>query len=177
MTRTASGTVSLHRVTEFSRRVHLWSRGADVPATGPEAGVPVVQVIGTGFTGATEIEFGTNDLDPAIKTGGHSLSSLVFTLVSSTLITLTDPSGTGVVDVRVVTPVGTSALSAADRFSYTAAQATVTTTTPPVAPPTTTTTPPVALPTTTTTIAVASGGSDASCRLVDWPLPGSCPAS
>ncbi len=120
-----------------------------LPSDGPTAGGTSIEVIGTGFTGATEVEFGSTDLflaggaQPAIATG---TTSLTFTLVSSTLITLNDPAGTGVVDVRVTTPVATSAITAADRFTYKA---------PATTPPTTTTTPPTTSTTTTTPPVVA----------------------
>ncbi|WP_295854411.1 IPT/TIG domain-containing protein [Tardiphaga sp.] len=65
-------------------------------------------ITGTGFTGATAVNFGAT---PA--TG--------FTLNSATSITATSPAGTGTVDVRVTTAGGTSATSAADQFTYTTA--------------------------------------------------------
>ncbi|MDR6769124.1 hypothetical protein J2W88_004432, partial [Acidovorax delafieldii] len=40
---------------------------------------------------------------------------------SATQITATAPAGTGTVDVRVTTPIGTSATSAADQYTYVAA--------------------------------------------------------
>ncbi len=76
------------------------------PASGPAAGDTVVTITGTGFTGATAVDFGTN---PA--TG--------MTVVNGTTITADSPAGSGAVDVTVVTPGGTSAATAADRFTYT----------------------------------------------------------
>ena len=63
-------------------------------------------ITGTGFTGATAVDFGTT---PATN----------FTVVSDTTITADSPAGTGTVDVTVTTPAGTSATSAADQFTYT----------------------------------------------------------
>lgn len=82
------------------------------PVSGP-VGTSVI-ITGTGFTGATSVTFG-------------GVSSL-FTVNNSTQITATVPVGTpaGVVDVRVTTPGGTSANTAADNFTNTSAAQTVT---------------------------------------------------
>jgi hypothetical protein len=78
-----------------------------------------VTITGTNLTGATVVDFGAN-----AATG--------VTVVSSTSITATSPAGTaGVANVTVTTPGGTSAISAADDFTY-------------VTPPTGTTPPPTA---------------------------------
>ena len=69
-------------------------------------------ITGTGFTGATAVDFGTT---PA--TG--------LTVVNATTITADSPAGTGAVDVTVVTPAGTSPTSSADRFTYVATSPTV----------------------------------------------------
>ena len=61
-------------------------------------------ITGTGFTGATAVDFGTT---PATS----------FTVVSDTTITADSPAGTGTVDVTVTTPGGTSATSSADQFT------------------------------------------------------------
>ncbi len=78
------------------------------PKTGVLGGGTSVTIIGSGFTGATSVLFGTT---PATN----------FTVVSDTQITAASPvaATAGVVDVTVVNPVGSSATSAADRFSYT----------------------------------------------------------
>ena len=77
------------------------------PTEGPTAGGTTVTITGTGFTGATAVEFGTT---PAL-----------FTVDSDTEITATSPAGAaGPVDVTVVTPEGTSD---ADVFTYVAAPA------------------------------------------------------
>ncbi len=78
------------------------------PSSGPAAGATTVTVTGTGFTGATAVDFGAT---PAAS----------FTVNSDTSITATSPAATGAgpVDVAVTTPAGTSTTSSADQFSYT----------------------------------------------------------
>ena len=78
------------------------------PTSGPLAGGTSVVITGTNFTGATAVAF-----------GGTAAAS--FTVNSATQITATAPAGTGTVDVRVTTPIGTSATSAADQYTYVAA--------------------------------------------------------
>jgi IPT/TIG domain/Bacterial Ig-like domain (group 3)/Dockerin type I domain len=79
------------------------------PSSGPAAGGTSVIITGTGFTGATAVDF-----------GGAAATS--FMVNSDTQITAVDPAGTGVVDVTVTIPVGgTSATSTADQFTYVAA--------------------------------------------------------
>ncbi len=80
------------------------------PTSGPEPGGTPVTIIGTGFTGATEVDFGTT-----------AATGLV--VVDDTTITANSPAGTGTVDVTVITPAGTSPISAADQFTYTVAAA------------------------------------------------------
>jgi IPT/TIG domain-containing protein len=76
------------------------------PKSGGVAGGTTVTVTGSGFTSATSVQFGGNDA-----------SSM--TLVSDTQITATSPPGAaGTVDVTVMTPAGTSAISLADKFTY-----------------------------------------------------------
>lgn len=74
------------------------------PASGPIVGGATVTITGKGLTGATEVKFG----------------SAAATILSNTdtLITATAPPGSGVVDVTVITPGGTSVPSTADQFSY-----------------------------------------------------------
>ena len=79
------------------------------PASGPLAGSTSVTITGTGFTGATAVNFGTTAATNVV-------------VKSATQITATSPAGTGVVDVTVVTPGGTSPANIpADQFSYVAA--------------------------------------------------------
>ena len=76
------------------------------PTSGPPGGGTVVTITGTNFTGADAVEFGTT---PA---AAHTVNS-------ATEITATSAGeGESVVDVTVTTPVGSSATTAADRFTY-----------------------------------------------------------
>jgi Right handed beta helix region/IPT/TIG domain len=75
------------------------------PNTGPTAGSTSVIIMGTNFTGATAVRFG-------------GTNATTFTVNSDSQITATAPSGTGVVDVTVITAVATSASSSADHFTY-----------------------------------------------------------
>jgi hypothetical protein len=63
-----------------------------------------VTITGTNFTGVSSVRFGT--------------TAAAFTFNSATQITATSPGGAGVVDVTVTTPVGTSASTTADQFTY-----------------------------------------------------------
>ena len=75
------------------------------PNSGPNG--TLVTLSGTGFTGATTVDFGA--------------SAATFAVDNSTTITATAPAGTpGQVDVTVTTPGGTSAPSAADQYTYVA---------------------------------------------------------
>ncbi len=76
------------------------------PTTGAAAGGDSVTVSGTGFTGATAVNFGSN-------------AATAITVNSDTEITCTSPAGDGTVDVTVDGPGGTSAAGAADQFTYT----------------------------------------------------------
>ena len=65
-----------------------------------------VTITGTGFTGATAVNFGTTAVTS-------------FTIDSDTQITATSPAGSaGTVDITVMGPYGTSATSSADTFTY-----------------------------------------------------------
>ena len=62
-------------------------------------------ITGTGFTGATLVDFG-------------STAVLHFKVVSNTKITAVSPAGTGIVNVTVTTPKGTSGMNVpADEFA------------------------------------------------------------
>ncbi|MFF7233174.1 IPT/TIG domain-containing protein [Streptomyces sioyaensis] len=74
------------------------------PSSGPAAGGTVVTLTGSGFTGATAVQFGT--------------ATASFTVVSATQITATAPAGSGTAQVTVTTPDGTSNGVA---FTYTSA--------------------------------------------------------
>jgi IPT/TIG domain len=75
-----------------------------VPMEAPEAGTTVT-IGGTGFTGASAVQFGAT-------------SATSFKVNSDTSITATAPSGSGTVDVRVTTPVGLTPATPADHFTY-----------------------------------------------------------
>ena len=75
------------------------------PDVGPQTGYLVVTITGTGFIGATGVNFGTT---PAPS----------FTVIDDTTITAVSAPGTGVVDATVLTPRGPSATSPADQFTY-----------------------------------------------------------
>ncbi len=82
-------------------------------SSGPAAGGTSVTITGTGFTGATAVNFGAT---PATS----------YTVDSDTSITAVSPAGSsGTVDVTVTTAGGTSASSASDQFTF-FAQPTVT---------------------------------------------------
>ena len=86
------------------------------PPHGPAAGGTSVTITGSGFSGATAVNF---DATPA--TG--------FTINNATQITATAPAGTGgsTVDVTVTTPAGTSSTSGAgNNYSYDVPAPTVT---------------------------------------------------
>ena len=75
------------------------------PLAGPLSGGTTVAVTGTGFSGASAVDFG--------------VYSATYTVISSTQISATSPAApAGTVDLTVTTPSGTSATSAADHFSY-----------------------------------------------------------
>ena len=75
------------------------------PTSGPGSGGTVVIVTGTNFSNATAVTFG-------------AAAATTFTVNSATQITATSPSGSNTVDIRVTTAGGTSAISAADQFTY-----------------------------------------------------------
>jgi putative cell wall-binding protein/lysophospholipase L1-like esterase len=77
------------------------------PANGSEAGGTLVMITGSGFTGATAVNFG-------------STTGAGITVVNDTSLTVTSPAGSGTVNVTVTTPEGTSAVVSSDQFTYTA---------------------------------------------------------
>ncbi len=81
------------------------------PTAASSGGGSVVTITGTGFTNATEVDFGAIPVD-------------TFTINSDTSISVADPPQSGgTVDVTVVSAGGSSALSTNDRFTYVAAAA------------------------------------------------------
>jgi hypothetical protein len=78
------------------------------PAVGPVAGGATVTVNGTGFEGATAVDFGSTPATNVVVT-------------SSQTLTATSPAGgPGSVDVTVTGPGGTSATGAGDHYAYVA---------------------------------------------------------
>lgn len=75
------------------------------PSVGPAAGGTIVTITGTNLLNASAVSF-----------GGSAGTSVVVN--SATQITVTSPAGANTVDVRVTTPGGQSAISAADEFTY-----------------------------------------------------------
>jgi hypothetical protein len=76
------------------------------PNSGPVTGGTTVMITGSEFTGATAVSFG-------------STNATSFTVVSATSITaVSPPEPSGMVDVTVTTPEGTSAISSLDRFKF-----------------------------------------------------------
>lgn len=91
------------------------------PGSGPVTGGNLVTITGIGFTGATNVTFG-------------STAATSFTNVpadTDSQITAIAPAGTaGTVHVTVTTSYGTSTTTTADQYTYTAAPTTSTTTAP-----------------------------------------------
>ncbi|HEX3733545.1 MAG TPA: IPT/TIG domain-containing protein [Solirubrobacterales bacterium] len=84
------------------------------PSEGPSAGGQLVSITGTGFTGASKVEFGAT----AVTCDNNPNHCKV---ESATLIKATTPAGAaGQVDVTVTTIAGTSATGAPDRYLYVA---------------------------------------------------------
>ncbi|MEO4000559.1 IPT/TIG domain-containing protein [Mesorhizobium sp. CAU 1732] len=78
---------------------------AIAPALGPTDGGTEVTITGSGFTGASAVNFGG--------------TAATFTVNSDTQITATAPAGAaGIIDVTVATPYGTSVVNAAAKFTY-----------------------------------------------------------
>jgi phosphodiesterase/alkaline phosphatase D-like protein len=75
------------------------------PNQGPQTGGTPVTITGTNFNEAAAVEFGSSD-------------ATSFEVISATSIMAVAPAGAGTADVSVTTSGGTSAPSAADKFSY-----------------------------------------------------------
>jgi poly(3-hydroxybutyrate) depolymerase len=78
---------------------------AIAPSSGSPMGGTIVTITGTNFTGATAVYFGAT-------------AAPLFTVNSAASITVIAPAGSGTVDVTVTTPNDTSAISAADKFTF-----------------------------------------------------------
>jgi hypothetical protein len=77
------------------------------PASGPLSGGAQITITGSNLENATEVDFGSTPVTSFLSD-------------SATQIVLNAPAGAGTVDVTVVTPGGTSAKTAADRFTFAA---------------------------------------------------------
>jgi len=75
------------------------------PKFGLAAGGTLVTITGTGFNEVSSVHFGTK-------------AAASFETTSPTSITALSPSGTGIVDITVTTPEGTSPEEKPDQFSY-----------------------------------------------------------
>lgn len=78
------------------------------PSSGPSAGGTTVVITGTGFSNATGVTFG-------------SAPALGYTLSNDNQITATAPAGSGMLNVRVTTPAGSSATTPSSQYTYTTA--------------------------------------------------------
>jgi hypothetical protein len=113
--------------------------------SGPPAGGNVVQIYGKSFVSVLSVSFGKTVLwddartEASSPTSGRPSGGLVgaasLEVDSPDKITVTVPAGTGVVDVRVTTTAGTSAVSSADHYSYVATVPSSPGTTATTAPP------------------------------------------
>ncbi len=87
---------------------------AVTPSAGPAAGGTQVTIVGSGFTGATDVAFGAT-------------AASSYTVQSDGTTLATAPPGSGTVDITVTAAGGTSATGPGDRFTYTPAPACVAT--------------------------------------------------
>ena len=78
------------------------------PSIGPLSGGTVLTITGAGFSGATDVDFGTT----VVAITSSQINA------TGTQITVTSPAGTGTVNVTVIGPGGASAISSADQFTY-----------------------------------------------------------
>jgi hypothetical protein len=111
MVQTAAGTTDPTMVNQYTFTIPTTASGAPAvtgvsPNEGPAAGGTAVTITGSGFTGATEVDFNTGILATNV------------TVVSSTEITCVAPAGAGTVDVTVTTLKGTSGDVTNDWFTY-----------------------------------------------------------
>jgi hypothetical protein len=101
---TAGGTSTAVTADQFNVRPPAPTVTAVSPKSGTTAGGTTVTVNGTGFTGATKVAFGT--------------VSATYTVVSSTQITAVSPAEpSGLRNIFVTNPGGTSAAVTADQFN------------------------------------------------------------
>jgi Hypothetical glycosyl hydrolase family 15/IPT/TIG domain len=145
---TAAGTSATSSADQFTYAPPAVTSVA--PNQGGTVGGTSVTITGTGFTGATAVAFGAT-------------AAASFTFVSDTKLTATTPAGSGVVDVTVTTPDGTSANVAGDQFTYVPAVMSISPTFGPAAGGTTVTITGIGF---TGTTAVAFGGVSAAFTFV-----------
>ncbi len=106
---TSAGTSAITPADQFTYVAPPTVTGV-TPANGPAAGGTTVTIAGTGFVAGSTVRVG-------------SLPATGVVVDSATRITATTPAGSGVADVTVTTPYGTSPTSSADHFTYTPAPA------------------------------------------------------
>ena len=105
---TAGGTSATSSADQFTYVAAPTVSGIS-PQAGPFAGGTTVTISGSGFSGATAVDFGTS-------------RAASFAVVSDTQVTATSPAGAmGVIDVSVTAAGGTSATGSADLYTYVAA--------------------------------------------------------
>jgi hypothetical protein len=106
---TVDVTVTTGGGTSATSEADRFTYGPTVAGVEPNHGSPgggtTVTITGTGFTGATAVNFGAT-------------SAKSFTVTSATSMTAVSPKGKGTVDVTVTTPAGTSPTSTADQFTF-----------------------------------------------------------
>jgi hypothetical protein len=103
---TGAGTSAISAADRFQYLAPLPAVSKLSKTQGPTSGGTTLTINGSNFTGVTAVYFG-------------SVRATSFTVKSATSITVTAPAhAAGTVDVTVVTAAGTSALTAADRFTY-----------------------------------------------------------
>ena len=107
---TPSGTSSTSSADHFTYSAATAPSVSSVtPSSGSVIGGDTVTVLGSNFTAATAVTFG-------------STAATDFTVLSDTALVATAPAGSaGTVDITVTTPSGTSSTGSADHYTYTSA--------------------------------------------------------
>jgi hypothetical protein len=115
---TSSGTSVISPADQYT---YLGARITKIsPRHGP-AGTMVI-IIGTDFTGASAVSFGTTSVGTYF-----SVTSEPFRGVGTEIVTFAPAGGTGTVPIEVTTPGGTSTTSGNDEFTYTSTTSTTST--------------------------------------------------
>ena len=110
---TPLGTSAVSRKDQFSYNTDLPVVTHVDPHRGSPSGGTSVTIRGSGFLGATAVDFGVN-------------AATDVTVITKHLISATSPAGSGTVDVTVTTPLGTSGLTTGDQYTYATVTPTVT---------------------------------------------------